>query len=138
MKRILNKIWILAFAPAFLVACKKDETRATLSVGAPSTLTANPTTLVLDSSAANRNNTAITFTWTGANLGYAAGVKYTLQIAKAGAKFVNAREYTLEGGLQQKFTHAEFNQVALLSGLAPGANGTLEARVRSTVSPLVD
>jgi starch-binding outer membrane protein SusE/F len=138
MKKILNKIWILALALVFLVACKKDETRAVLSVGAPSTLTATPTTLTLDSSAANRNNNAITFDWTPAKFGYNAGVKYTLQIAKTGANFVNAREFTLEGGLQQKFTHAEFNQVALLSGLAPGANGTLEARVRSTVSPLVD
>jgi len=138
MKKILNKIWILAIASALLVACKKDETRAVLSKGAPNTLTANPTTLVLDSSAANRNNTAITFSWTKADYGYAAGVKYTLQIAKAGANFVNPREYTLEGGLEQKFTHAEFNQIALLSGLAPNANGTLEARVRSSVSPYVD
>jgi hypothetical protein len=138
MKNWLSKISILALAPVIFVSCKKDETRAIVTVGAPATLSASSLTLVLDSSAAVRNTTAVTFTWTPASFGYQAGVKYTLQIAKAGANFVNPKEYTLDGGLQQAFTHSEFNQVALLLGLAPAANGTLEARVRSTVSAKVD
>src|SRR6185369_4601789 len=127
-----------ALAAVVLFSCKKDETRAIVTVGAPATLAASSTTLVLDSSAANRNNTVVTFTWTPANFGYQAGIKYTLQIAKAGANFANPKEYTFDGGLQQSFSHADFNQVALLLGLAPAANGTLEARVRSTVSAKVD
>ena len=138
MKNWLSKISILALAPVIFVSCKKDETRAIVTVGTPATLSASSLTLVLDSSAANRNNTVVTFNWTPADFGYQAGVKYTLQIAKAGANFVNPKEYTFDGGFQQKFTHAEFNQVALLLGLAPAANGTLEARVRSTVSSKVD
>jgi len=138
MKNWLFKLSILALAPVVFFSCKKDETRAIVTVGAPATLAASSTTLVLDSSAAVRNTTVVTFTWTPADFGYQAGVKYTLQIAKAGANFVNPREYTLDGGLQQKFTHAEFNTVAILAGLAFGANGTLEARVRSTVSAKID
>jgi starch-binding outer membrane protein SusE/F len=138
MKNWLSKISITALAAVIFVSCKKDETRAIVDVGAPGTLSASSTTLILDSSAANRNNTAVTFTWTAASFGYQAAVKYTLQIAKTGANFANAREYSLDGGLSQAFTHAEFNQVALLAGLAPGANGTLEARVRSTISSKVD
>lgn len=138
MKNWISKLTIIALAPVVFIACKKDETRAIVTVGAPATLSASATTLVLDSSAANRNNTAVTFTWTPADFGYQAGVKYTLQIAKTGANFANPREFNLDGGLQQKFTHAEFNTVAILAGLAPGSNGTLEARVRSTISAKID
>jgi len=133
MKNWLSKISIIALAAVVFASCKKDETRAIVKVGAAGTLSATSTTLVLDSSAANRNNTVVTFNWTPASFGYQAAIKYTLQIAKAGANFVNPREYSLDGGLSQSFTNAEFNQTALLAGLAPGANGTLEARVRSTV-----
>lgn len=138
MKNWLSLLSITVLASVIFVSCKKDETKAIVSVGAPGTLTASATTLNLDSSAANRNNTAVTFTWTAANFGYQSAVKYTLQIAKAGANFANAREFDFNGRLQTSFTHADFNQVALLAGLAPGATGTLEARVRSSVSPKVD
>jgi starch-binding outer membrane protein SusE/F len=138
MKNWLSTLSVITLASVLIVSCKKDETRAIVSAGPAGTLTATATTLNLDSSAANRNNTAVTFNWTPADFGYQAAVKYTLQIAKTGANFVNAREFTLNGGLSQAFTHAEFNQVALLAGLAPGTTGSLEARVRSTISAKVD
>jgi len=138
MKNWLSKLLVITLASAVFVSCKKDETRAVVSVGDPATLSATSTTLVLDSSAANRNNTVVTFNWTPAEFGYPAGIKYTLQIAKSGTNFANAREFTFDGGLQKAFTHAELNQEVILAGLAPGSNGTVEARVRSTVSAKVD
>jgi hypothetical protein len=138
MKKWLNRILVISVASATLVSCKKDETKAFVKVGAASTLTVTPTSLVLDSSAANRNNNAITFSWTKADFGYSAGVNYTLQIAKNGTNFANPREVTLNGGLEQKYSNADFNQLALLAGLAPGSTGTLQARVRAAVSSKVD
>jgi hypothetical protein len=139
MKNWLNKILVIAITPVALLSCKKDETRAILSVGAVASLSANPTSLVLDSSAANRNNTAIVFNWTAADFGYQAAVNYTLQLAKAGTNFTtNLREISIDGKLTKSFTHAEFNQEALLAGLAPGTNGTLEARIRAAVNSKVD
>ncbi|MER3498766.1 MAG: DUF5116 domain-containing protein [Chitinophagaceae bacterium] len=138
MKNWINKLLLVLLPAAVLVSCKKDESKAYVHVGAAGTLTVTPTTIVLDSSAANRNNTAITFSWTEADFGYQAGVTYTLQISKSGTNFSNPKEYSFNGKFTTSLSHADFNQVALLQGLPPGNAGTLQARVRSVVSSRVD
>jgi starch-binding outer membrane protein SusE/F len=138
MKNWLNRLLLISIASAALVSCKKDETKVRVNVGAASALTVTPATVVLDSSAANRNNTAVTFSWTPADFGFQAGVNYTLQIAKSGTNFANAQGVSLNGLFQQKYTHAELNTIALIAGLTPGSAGQLQARVRSTISSKVD
>ncbi len=138
MKKWLNILLVTGVASSIFISCKKDEVKAFVKIVAAATVSANPNSLVLDSSAANRNNTAITFNWTAADFGYQAAVTYTLQIAKNGTNFANPREFSFNGVFTTKFSHVDFNQQALLAGLPPGSAGILQARVRAVVSPRVD
>ena len=116
-------------------ACKKDEFRTILQPAVVPALTASKTTLVL--TAATAADTVETFSWSASKYGYSAAVKYTLQIAKAGTNFAAPKEVNMGNGLVQKYTGADFNQMVLILGLAPGTASQIQVRVKSSISDAI-
>lgn len=132
MKKILNKLLLISAVMSLLYACKKDETQIILKKGVAPVLNASQTSLVL--TAATAADTVEAFSWTASDYGFDAAVKYTLQIAKGGTSFAAPKEVSMGSGLVQKYTTADFNQLALILGLAPNSTGQLEVRVKSAIS----
>lgn len=116
--------------------CKKDEVQAVLTPGAVPQLTASATTATLVK--ANEAASAVTYTWTQADFGYAAAVSYTLQFAKQGTNFANPQQVSVGTMLTKTFTVAELNSV--YSGLDCAIAGTptrLDVRVKASVGDKV-
>lgn len=132
MKKLVNKILLIGFIGGILFSCKKDEVQTVAKGGVSPALTASQTTLVL--SAATAADTVEAFSWTASDYGYSAAVKYTLQIAKAGTNFATPKEINMGSGLVQKYSGADFNQLAILQGLPFNTVGQLEVRVKSAIS----
>ncbi len=129
MKSIL-KITLTVFVAAIaLWSCKKDETQVVVSVNAKPTLSATTTTLALLQ--ANAANTAVTFNWTSADLGYKAPLTYSLQLSKAGTNFAGASttEIAMGANKTKTFTVTEINK-ELLKIVAHSTTSTVEARVK--------
>ncbi len=135
MKKFLQNMLLLAVTSVTLWSCEKDEIKAVLGAGTEPTISASAASLVLTS--ANPTDTVQTLTWAPSDFGYQAGVKYILQVDKAGNDFQAATEYTING-LTKKFTSSELNTLAILKGLAPDTEGTLEARVTADVGSGVE
>ncbi len=135
MKKFINRFLLFAVASVALWSCEKDEVRAVLKAGTAPTLQVSESNLVLNST--NATDTATTFSWDASDFGYQAAVKYILQIDKAGNDFAEPKEYVING-LQKKFTTAEFNQMAILLGLAPANENTLEVRLKADIGSGVE
>ncbi len=121
----------------FLSSCKKDEVKALLNPSGGITLTATQTTLVLVQ--ANGANTAVSFAWDKANFGFAAGINYTLQLAKGGTNFATATSTSvnMETALASTFTVKDLN--AKMQDIIPyGSAQQVEARIKADVGSNVD
>ncbi|MES2332730.1 MAG: SusE domain-containing protein [Bacteroidota bacterium] len=132
MKNIIKISLLAVMFAGILYGCKKVEVQTVLKDGVPSTLSASQATLVLTS--ANAADTVEAFTWTPAQYGFSAAVRYSLQIAKAGTSFAAPKEVSMGSGSVQKYAGIDFNQMSILLGLAPGSAGQLEVRVKSSIS----
>jgi hypothetical protein len=132
MKKIINHVILAGMLTGILYGCKKVEVQTVLQTGVPATLTASQPALTLTAAAAA--DTVETFSWTPAQYGFSAAVRYSLQIAKAGTSFSAPKEINLGSGTVQKYTGADFNQMSILLGLAPANAGQLEVRVKSSIS----
>jgi starch-binding outer membrane protein SusE/F len=132
MKKSIQSSILIALAVVSFCSCEKDEIKTIAYTGRPGSLTASPTTLVLTST--NANDTVETFSWVPTDYGYQAAVKYTLQIAKGGTNFTAPKEINMGSATQQKFSGADFNQMAIILGLPPGSPGQLDVRVKSSIS----
>jgi starch-binding outer membrane protein SusE/F len=132
MKFLLNKILFIGFVALALWSCKKDEEKVMAQTGRAGALSASETSLVLNSD--NADDTVQTFSWTPTEFGFKAAVKYTLELAKGGTNFDSPTEVNMGSSTTKKYTTAELNQLALLLGLAPGSEGQIDARVRSSIS----
>ncbi|GAB2951973.1 hypothetical protein GCM10027048_16240 [Hymenobacter coalescens] len=133
-KWFLNAAVICALALGF-TACEKDEDRVVLNPGATPVLTAS-TTSPGTLTRANAGDPGLALTWTPATFGYQAAVSYTLEIAKAGTNFANAKTFPLSGALAKSFTKGELNQVYndLDCNLPAAPPATpIEMRVRASV-----
>lgn len=136
MKTWINKIFILSVLSLVLFSCDKDEERLTLRTGASPTLSASSDDIVL--SADNREDDAMAFTWSAAEYGYQAAVKYTLEFIPEGGDFETAKSVeTSPGTLTKTFTVAELNTLAAQLGLLPDSENAVQVRVKSEVSPEV-
>lgn len=130
---------LLLFSSVILWSCDKEETRAILTPGGTTQLSATSNTLVLTQ--ANAANAAVTFTWAKASFGYEAAVGYTIQLAKAGTNFATASttEVTMGTALTKAFTVGEFNakmQEIISDGVATGVEVRVKSDVGSAVTPI--
>ena len=132
MKKTHLYILLAAVGALAMWSCKKDEVKVQAQTGKPGTLTASQTNLVLNS--ASPDDTVQVFSWTPTDYGFKSAVKYTLQLAKGGTDFATPTEVNLGSATTKKYTTSEFNQLALILGLAPDVPGQIEARVKSSIS----
>lgn len=141
MKKIVNQIFALTLLVALFGSCKKDENKDYYEGGTAPVLTASSTAaIVLD--IANKNNTAITFSWTNPNYQFTTGissqdVSYTLQIDTTGANFTNPniQEKAISKDLSTSLTVGELNTYLGKMNLTTfPASHNMEMRVKSTLT----
>ncbi|MFL9481680.1 SusE domain-containing protein [Chitinophagaceae bacterium LWZ2-11] len=136
MKKVINKLVLIAGLALLFAACKKDESRAVVksNVTAP-TLAATPTTLVLDS---NKNaTTAIVFSWGSTDFGFSAAITYTLQFdTTAAGTFSKSINVTLgQNLLTQAYTVKDFNQLLMTTvGMPTGVATNVSVRLKLDVA----
>ncbi len=135
MKNTFLKTIFILLTVFTIWACEKEETRAILNVGAAPALTASQSSLVLTSDQAT--DTVEVFTWTPADYGFAAAVKYTIQFAEAGTGFATPKNVTVPAGATSiKYTVAGLNTIAKTNaGLTAGAEGPVEVRIKAEPNP---
>lgn len=130
------KNWFLKIFPIILVmalvSCEKDETRLVVIPGAAPVLSTSTATPALKLEDASKE--AVKFTWTAADFNYAAGVTYTLQLAKKGTDFKETVDFNAGPALSKTYTVADLNTALLRLGIAAGSRGDLDVRVRASVS----
>ncbi len=129
MKERFNLLALLVLAIVGLNACQKDGERLVVQPASTITLTSNVSSVSLTADSASRN--AVAFSWTPAQYGYNAAVRYTLQLDKAGNAFKAPVEISAANSVSATVSVADLNQAMLQVGLPAGSSGQLEARVRS-------
>jgi hypothetical protein len=126
---------LAATASLALISCEKDEVKTVFNTGSTPALQSSATTLVLLQ--ADANNTAVTFTYTGAEFGFDAAITYTLQIAKGGTSFASASttEVALSNTspLAKVFKVVDFNR-ELLKIIPYGTATPVDVRVKASVA----
>lgn len=134
MKNIF-KIFIAAIMITSFGSCENEENFKYLEPqeGAFAFITPdNGTTIVLNVETVS-TNVAVTFTWEEVSYGTPTVVNYTLQFAINGTEFANPIDVSSANTTNYSLTVAELNSKALELGLAPGAEGAIDVRVKSTV-----
>src|SRR4051812_37586861 len=137
MKNILSSLLLFCgFSIVVLSACKKDQDQAITNGGTANTLSASTNELTLTRE--QEADTVITFNWTATNFGYNAAVTYTLQLDVQGNNFANAKEVAMPANaLSKSYTGLDFNAILLSMSLTPGADTTIETRIKSEISSTV-
>ena len=137
MKNIIKLIFAIVFTGVLFAACKKDENKVYYQGGTDPVLSASSTSaLVLNS--ANKDNPAVTFSWTNPNYQFNTGVSsqdviYTLQIDTAGSNFKDVSETTISKDLSVALTVGELNKKILALNVTPGGVSNIEIRIKSTL-----
>jgi starch-binding outer membrane protein SusE/F len=139
MKNILKLLFGTIFTAAIILSCKKDENKVYFEGGTPPLLSASsvaPMVLLI----ANKDNPAITFTWTNPNYKFNTGVSsqnvtYILQVDTTGANFTNPKmqERSISNDLSVALTVKELNTFLTKLELAAGVSHNIEFRVKSTL-----
>ena len=100
-----------------------------------SKLTSENTTVT--GTSATSTNHSNTFTWSPAFPGYSGTVTYVIQYDSAGKNFVSPFQIAGYGGASvysASLSQAEMNTTGLTSGIAAGATGKVEYRVKATTA----
>lgn len=140
MKTLFSKLFFISIALMALNSCSKDQAMDTFNGGSAPTLTADKTTTI-PLAYINKDNEAITLTWTNPNYQFASGtssqdVAYTIEIDTSGANFTNPQRQVLSVSkdLSLSITQSVFNGY-LLNQLQLDTlhNHNIEIRVSSTI-----
>jgi hypothetical protein len=139
MKIIVKQLAFFALLVAAFASCKKDENKVYYEGGTAPVLTASstaPLVLLL----ANKNNTAVSFSWTNPNYQFTTGVSsqdvyYILQIDTTGSNFSNPnkKEISVPKDLSTSITVGDLNTALLAMGLLEDQPHNLEIRVKATL-----
>jgi hypothetical protein len=114
-----------------LASCTKDGTMVIAKLTTPVQLTANANSL--DYTESDTAKTAVTFTRTSADFGYAAAIGYTLQFSVKGTDFSKVASYAMSSTTMD-FTVKDFNTLTLGLKYSPGVVDTVLARVEARVA----
>jgi starch-binding outer membrane protein SusE/F len=105
----------------------------------PSKLTSSAATVTV--ALATQDQKALTFTWSPSFQGYTGAVTYTLQYDSTGKNFANVDEKVLGSNLVAQnnlyswdLKQGEVNESALNSGIAGGAQGKVDYRIKATTA----
>lgn len=140
MKNILKLLFGTIFTAAIFLSCKKDENKVYFLGGTNPVLSASSTSaLVLNS--ANKDNPAVTFSWTNPEYQFNTGissqtVSYVLQVDTAGANFTNPKkqERAISADLSVTLTVKEMNTFLTKMELQYNAPHNMEFRIKSTLA----
>lgn len=137
MKTLFNKFLFVATLSSMLWACKKEGQLVTVGTGTAAVITTSATSVVLTKP--NLANVAVTVSVAPANFGFDAAITNTIQIAKTGTSFASAKEVIMStGAVSKSFTHLEMNNLLLSMGFPPDVAGSIDIRLKSTISTNVD
>lgn len=140
MKKIL-KLWFLPLLlGALIVSCKKDENKIFFEGGTSPVLSTSSTgPFMLDIT--RKNDPLVTFSWTDPMYKFTTGlssqdVNYTIQIDSAGRNFSSPglAEISVPLELSKTLTHSELNGKLLALGIPDAVQGTVEIRLKATLS----
>lgn len=120
---------------SLLAGCKKDIEHTVMGDAVVPVLSLSAVNVTL--SPATAGSVVETISWTAADYGYKAAINYQLEIDAAGNNFADAQKINMGTGRTNSFTGAVLNDLAIGKGIAPGTSGTLEVRVRASLSDLV-
>lgn len=140
MKNLIKLLTGTLLTTVFLLSCKKDENKVYFTGGTNPVLTASstaPMVLLI----ANKDNPAITFSWTNPNYQFNTGnssqnVTYVLQVDTTGANFTNPKmqERAISNDLSVTLTVKELNTFLTKMELQSGSAHNMEFRIKSTLA----
>jgi len=137
MKTLINKVLLVTMLSISLFACEKEGQLVTIGTGTPAVLSTSVASVTLTKP--NIANVAVTATLTPADFGFNSATTNTLQIAKTGTSFATPKEVIMgTGAVSVSFTQLELNNLLLSMGFAPEVAGSIEMRVKSTISSNVN
>jgi len=139
MKNIFKLLSAFLVCTSVFFSCKKDEHQVIYEGGTEPTLTASSTSpLVLTN--ANKDNTAIKFSWTNPDYKFNTGISsqdvtYVLQVDTTGAKFSSPsiQEVAISKNLSVSFTVKELNTILTKLEMLENIPHNIEFRVKSTL-----
>ncbi len=139
MKNIVRLLFGTIFTAAVFLSCSKDENKNFYQGGTNPALTASSTsamTLLL----ANKNNVAVTFSWTNPNYQFTSGISsqdvfYTLQIDTTNSNFTNPgkAEVAISKDLSYALTVGDLNTKLLAMNLLENVPHNVEFRLKATL-----
>ncbi len=100
------------------------------------TLTATPSSLTVAPNRTNLTGTGLTMNWNAANYGIAVPVRYSVQFDKKGNNFASPTEISAGNSTSLVVTNEDLNKTLVSLGIAPGATGQIETRVKSELVTL--
>ncbi len=139
MKNFIKLLFGTVFMAAIFLSCKKDENQVFFQGGTNPVFSASSTAaLVLDK--ANKDNPAVTFSWTNPNYQFNTGISsqnvtYILQVDTTGANFANPKmqESAISNNLSVTLTVKELNTFLTKMELKAGVPHNMEFRIKSTL-----
>ena len=139
MKNVIKLLFTTIFLTAIFLSCKKDENKVYFEGGTNpllSATTTSPIVLLL----ANKDNPAITFSWTNPDYHFNTGVSsqtvsYILQVDTTGANFTNPKiqERAISANLSVTLTVKELNTFLTKMELQYNVAHNMEFRIKSTL-----
>jgi hypothetical protein len=132
MKTIIKNILPVTIAVMAFISCEKDIDHTVMTESTPPTISLSPAAVVLTS--ATSADTVEAISWSPSEYGFDAAVNYTVEIAKSGANFVGAQSVNTGSNRTLKYVGAVLNDLAIGQGITPGTAGTLDIRVKSSLS----
>jgi len=132
----MKKYFLLPIlAILLLAACSEESIGPVVKIGNLPAITspsANASFVLKEETA---NNEFATFTWTGADFGFDAGVSYSLEMDLAGKNFAEPVVLGTLNGLTLSTTNGKINGILLAKGVPAGEPINVELRVAATVNP---
>lgn len=139
MKNVIKLLFGTIFSAALFLSCKKDENKVYFEGGTNPLLSAS-TTAPMVLLKVNKDNPAITFSWTNPNYQFNTGVSsqtvsYILQIDTTGANFTNPKiqERAISADLSVNLTVKELNTFLTKMELQYDVVHNMEFRIKSTL-----
>lgn len=139
MKNFIKLLFGTALTATIILSCKKDENKVYFQGGTNPVLSASSTAamvLLKD----NKDNPAITFSWTNPNYQFNTGnssqnVTYILQVDTTGANFTNPKiqEMSISSDLSVTLTVKQVNTFLTKMELQSGVAHNMEFRIKSTL-----
>lgn len=138
--KLISKLLFFSILLLVIGSCKKDENKIYYEDGVPPVLTASSTSAMVLTNA-NKNNTAIIFSWTNPDYRFTTGtssqnVTYVLQFDTTGSDFKNPniQERSIANSTDVTLTVGELNSFLSKMELKAGVAYNMEIRIKASLT----